>query len=219
MKTCCSFAALVAVMAGMTFSSRADAPPLVYAMENTGAGYPAPPLPTLANLPSIMPLPDPFTWADDPINMGGTRSTNFVDWSHHRAERKAQIENYEIGYKPAVDPVMIFASYAGSATSGTLTVRVTNIVSGIARTLTLTCAISIPAGAGPFPAIIGMNSPNGSISLGGRAIATITYSHGAYCAYYSAGVRWRRGPKLALLLSDGASGNRGRSGANQFAVV
>jgi hypothetical protein len=79
MKTCCSFTALVAVMAGMTFSSRADAPPLVYAMENTGAGYPAPPLPTLANLPSIMPLPDPFTWANDPINIGGTRSTNFVD--------------------------------------------------------------------------------------------------------------------------------------------
>jgi hypothetical protein len=185
MKTCCSIAALLAVMAGMTFSSMADDPPLVYAIENTGAGYPAPPLPTLANLPIIMPLPDPFTWATDPINMGGTRSTNFVDWSHHRAEIKAQVENYEIGYKPPVDPTNIFASYSGSATSGTLTVRVTNVVSGVARTLTLTCAISIPAGAGPFPAIIGMNSPNGSISLGGRAIATITYLHNQVTTYGS----------------------------------
>ena len=172
-------------MVGMPFSSMADDPPLVYAVENTGAGYPAPPLPTLANLPTILPLPDPFTWANDPRNVGGTRSTNFVDWSHHRAEIKAQIENYEIGYKPPVDPTNIFASYSGSATSGTLTVRVTNVVAGVARTLTLTCAISIPAGAGPFPAIIGMNSPNGSISLGGRAIATITYSHNQVTTYGS----------------------------------
>jgi hypothetical protein len=61
MKTCCSTAALVAVMVGMTFSSMADVPPLVYAVENTGAAYPAPPLPTLASLPTILPLPDPFT--------------------------------------------------------------------------------------------------------------------------------------------------------------
>ena len=180
-RTCCSVAALVAVMIGMPFSSMADDLPLVYAVENTGAGYPAPPLPTLANLPTILPLPDPFAWANAPF--GSTRSTNFVDWSHHRAEIKAQIENYEIGYKPPVDPTNIFASYSGSATSGTLTVRVTNIVSGVARTLTLTCAIAIPAGAGPFPAIIGMNSPNGSISLGGRAIATITYLHDQVTTY------------------------------------
>lgn len=70
MKTCCSAAALVAVMVGMTFSSMADVPPLVYAVENTGAAYPAPPLPTLANLPTILPLPDPFTWANDPRNVG-----------------------------------------------------------------------------------------------------------------------------------------------------
>jgi hypothetical protein len=78
---------------------------------------------------------------------------------------------------------MIFASYSGSATSGTLTVVVTNIVSGVPRTLTLTCAISIPAGAGPFPAIIGMNSPNGSISLGVRPIATIRYLHDQVTTY------------------------------------
>jgi hypothetical protein len=182
MKIFCFIAAL-AVAVGVPFNSPAQTPPLVYNVENTGTNFAAPPLPTLGNLPRINPLPDPFTWANDPLNTGGTRSTNFTDWSHHRAEIKAQIENYEIGYKPPVDPAMIFASYnAITATNGTLTVVVTNVV-GTNRTLTLTCAITIPSGAGPFPAIIGMNSPNGSISLGGRAIATIRFSHDQVTSY------------------------------------
>ena len=118
-------------------------PPLVYAVENTGANCAAPPLPAFGNLPLIQLLPDPFAWAN-----GSGRSTNFADWKCRRAEIKAQIENYEIGTKPAVDPANIFASYS----AGTLTVRVTNIVSGTNRVLTLTCAVSLPAGSGPFPA-------------------------------------------------------------------
>ncbi len=182
LKTFFSAATLAAVVIGMPFSSPAQTPPLVYDVENTGTNFPAPPLPTLGNLPRIDPLPDPFAWANDPRNIGGTRSTNFTDWSHHRAEIKAQIENYEIGYKPPVDLTNIFASYSGSATSGTLTVVITNTV-GTNRTLTLTCQMTIPSGAGPFPAIIGMNSPNGSISLGGRAIATIRYNHDQVTTY------------------------------------
>src|SRR5271157_2318932 len=126
-KACCSIAAWVAVMIGMTFSSMA-APPLVYAIENTGTNYPAPPLPTLANCPFIKPLPDPFCWAADPLDKGGTRSTNFSDWEHHRNEIAAQIENYEIGTKPIVYSSQVAASYSGGATagsSGTLTVHVT----------------------------------------------------------------------------------------------
>jgi hypothetical protein len=104
MKTCFSMAALVVITVGIPFNSPAQVPPLVYDVENTGTNFAAPPLPVLANLPIIKPLPDPFAWANDPRNMGGTRSTNFTDWSHHRAEIKAQIENYEIGYKPPVVP-------------------------------------------------------------------------------------------------------------------
>lgn len=174
-------AALVAAMISVPCTSTADVP-LVYNVEHTGTNFPAPPLPTLANLPVIQPLPDPFAWANDPF--GTTRSTNFNDWSHHRAEIKAQIENYEIGFKPPVDPADIFASYSGTASSGTLTVRVTNNVAGTNRTLTLSCAIAFPAGgSGPYPAIIGMNSPNGSISLGGRRIATIVFSHNQVTTY------------------------------------
>jgi fibronectin type 3 domain-containing protein len=159
-----------------------SAPPLVYADENTATNYPPPPLPPLVNCPLIQPLPDPFAWANDPFNIGGTRSTAFSDWEHHRAEFFAQYQNYEIGNKPAVDPTNIFASYS----AGTLTVRVTNYVSGVAKILTLTCAVSLPSGSGPFPAIIGMNSPNGSVNSSIlTSVAKITFSHNQVTTYGS----------------------------------
>jgi hypothetical protein len=97
--------------------------PLVYGVENTGADYPTPPLPSFNQLPIIQPLPDPFMWAD-----GRGRISNFSDWQYRRAEIGAQIQNYEIGTKPAVDPSQVTASYSGGTTagsSGTLTVHVT----------------------------------------------------------------------------------------------
>ena len=79
--------------------------PLVYDVENTGADYPKPPIPSFNQLPTIQALPDPFEWAD-----GRGRISNFSDWRYRRAEIKAQIENYEIGEKP-VRPDSINASY------------------------------------------------------------------------------------------------------------
>ena len=162
-----------------------DTPALVYSVEFTGTNFPAPPLPPLTNLPTIVPLPDPFAWANDPLNTNDTRSTSFYDWGHHRAEIKAQLENYEIGTRPTVDPTNIFASYSPlSGTSGTLTVRMTNVVAGVPKTLTLTCAVSLPAGSGPFPAIIGMNSPNGNINASLlTGVARITFSHNQVTTY------------------------------------
>ena len=161
----------------------ADTPPLVYSIENTGTNFPAPPLPTLGNLPFIQPLPDPFYWASDPLNKGGTGSTNFSDWEHHRNEIAAQIENYEIGTKPTVNPTNLGASYSGGTTpgtSGTLTVHVTNYVSGVAKTLTLNCAITIPAGStAPYPVCIGVDGPYGSLNSSdftSRHIAGVTFS-------------------------------------------
>ncbi|MGA2280778.1 MAG: hypothetical protein ABSG80_10805 [Verrucomicrobiota bacterium] len=159
--------------------------PLVYAVENTGANYPAPPLPTLGNLSRISLLPDPFAWAAVPL--GSTRSTNFVDWEHHRNEIAAQIENYEIGTKPAVDiPSQVTASYSGGTTagsSGTLTVYVTVGT----NTLTLTSPISIPSGAtAPYPVCIGMDSPYGSLNASdftSRGIAGVTYSESQVTTY------------------------------------
>jgi hypothetical protein len=147
--------------------------PLVYSTENTGAtSCTAPPLPPFNQLPVIQPLPDPFMWAD-----GRGRSTAFSDWECRRNEIKAQIENYEIGTKPS-RPQNLTASYA----AGVLTVNV--LVNG--KTLTLTSQVSLPTGPGPFPAIIGMNSPSGSVPASvftSRNVARITFNHNQVTTY------------------------------------
>jgi hypothetical protein len=152
---------------------RAQTLPLVYDVENTGADCPVPYLPTINELPSIFSLPDPFEWAD-----GRGRMKYFSDWRIRRAEISAQFQNYEIGQKPP-RPDSITASYSG----GTLTVNV--YANG--KSLTLSSAVSLPdSGDGPFPAIIGMNSPSGSIPaniLTSRNIARITYTHNQVTTY------------------------------------
>ena len=99
--------------------------PHYYDFENTGVNCTAPTLPaepTPGTFTYIQPLPDPFTWISDPLNINGTRSTNFSDWECLRNEHAAEIQTYEIGQKPAVDiPSQVTASYSGS----TLTVHVT----------------------------------------------------------------------------------------------
>ncbi len=146
--------------------------PLVYDLENTGAECTAPPLPAFADLPVVEPLPDPFAWSD-----GSGRSTDFADWECRRAEIIAELEYYEVGPKPD-RPEDITASYA----DGTLTVNIT--VNG--NTLTLTSAISLPEGDGPFPAIIGMGGPNGSLPADVftiRNIARIPFNYGQVMAH------------------------------------
>ena len=142
----------------------AKQPPLVYAVENTGASFPAPILPAMADLSVIKPLTDPFMWSD-----GSGRITKLDEWSRRRAEIKAEIEHYEIGTKPS-RPQKMSASYQ----NGTLTVNV--MVNG--ETLTLTCRLSLPDGNGPFPAVIGIGRGTGSLPsdiFRSRRIATITF--------------------------------------------
>jgi hypothetical protein len=148
--------------------------PLVYSVENTGATYPIPTLPGLNELPVIPNLPDPFMWAD-----GRGRIANFSDWRYRRAEIAAQIQNYEIGVKP-VRPDSIQATFAGNV----LTVKMT--VNG--KTLTLTSQVVLPAGPGPFPAVIGMGSGSGSIPstiFTTRNIALITFNLSQVTTYGS----------------------------------
>ncbi len=146
--------------------------PLVYDVEHTGAACAEPPLPAFNELPIIQPLTDPFEWSD-----GSGRSTDFDDWRCRRAEIAAEIQHYEIGEKPA-RPEDITASYA----DGVLTVEVT--VDG--ETLTLTSAVALPEGDGPFPAVIGMGGPSGSLSadlFSSRDIARITFNFGQVMAH------------------------------------
>ena len=171
-------------MSGKDDSAESHARPLVYSAESPATKYPAPPLPGVTNATFIEPLPDPFAWAGEPLGKG--RSEKFRDWEHHRAEMAAQIEHYEIGVKPP-RPENISASY----TNGLLTVMVTVGT----NTLTLKSRVSVPEGTGPFPAIIGMNSPSGSVNRNLLTnVVKITYSHNQVTTY---GLGRAGGPKAA----------------------
>ena len=155
-----------------THPARAQDIPLVYDVENTGADCSPPPLPAFVNLPFIEPLTDPFESSD-----GSVRDTTFAAWRCRRAEIKSEIEHYEIGEKP-IRPDTLTATFA----DGTLTVNVT--VNG--KTLTLTSAINLPAGDGPFPAVIGMGGGSGSLPsdiFTSRGIALIPFNFGQVMAH------------------------------------
>lgn len=152
--------------------SSAQEMPLVYDVEDTGADCPVPYMPSIDYLPTIESLPDPFEWSD-----GRGRMANFADWRYRRAEIKAEIEHYEIGEKPA-RPDSITASYADNL----LTVNIT--VNG--NTLTLTSAVTLPDGDGPFPAVIGMGSGTGSLPpeiFTSRNIAQIPFNFSQVMAH------------------------------------
>lgn len=136
-------------MASWSAAARAQGIPLVYEVEHTGADFPLPVLPEFEDLPVVRPLTDPFAWSD-----GSGRSTEFSEWSRRRAEIKAEIEHYGIGLKPP-RPEDISASYS----NGTLTVEITEN----GETLTLTARVALPAGEGPFPAVIGIGQGSGSL--------------------------------------------------------
>lgn len=146
--------------------------PLVYSVEHTGSDCASPVLPGFDALPSVRPLTDPFAWAD-----GRGRSTDFADWRCRRAEIAAEIEHYEIGEKPG-RPDDISASYA----DGVLTVEITEN----GETLTLSSPISLPEGEGPFPAVIGMGGPYGSLPADiftSRGIVGIPFNFGQVMAH------------------------------------
>lgn len=138
-----------------TVAAIASDPPPVYTVENTGADCTPPPLPTVNQLPSIVRLPNPFEFAD------GQKTVNsFDDWTCRRAEIKAEIENYEIGVKPNSRdsiPATVSATYTASNNMLTVTISRNN------KTVVLTSKVVMPNGIGPFPVIIGMDFPTGSL--------------------------------------------------------
>lgn len=153
--------------AALGLTSLAQEIPLVYAVENTGVAFPAPVLPDTSQLPVVAPLTDPFAWSD-----GTGRSTDFADWSRRRAEIGAEIQHYEIGPKPA-RPDHLTASF--SAQDSLLTV----IVIENKDTLILSSKVILPSGKGPYPAVIGVGRPSGSLPpdiFASRNIAQIAFS-------------------------------------------
>ncbi len=141
--------------------------PAVYDKENTGADCAAPPAPlAFAALPTIANLPDPF------LMTSGTRITSRDDWRCRRAEIASQMQYWVSGPKGA-PPSTLTATFSGS----TLTVVSTQGSTSI----TLTSTITVPSGAGPFPLVIGMNTPTGSLPASiftSRGVATMTFNSG-----------------------------------------
>ena len=124
--------------------------PLVYDLENTVTPTVALEMPSVDQLPVIETLPDPLAWAD-----GRGRVTDFEDWKFRRAEIIQQLQHYELGVKPIVSKDSIEASI----TNDTLFVTVHEK----GETLTLSAPIIYPDGEGPFPAVIGIGFPSGSM--------------------------------------------------------
>ena len=128
---------------------------------------------TPAELSSIRILPDPFR-----------SSPSVPSWNRRRAEIEAAFENYEIGPKPDPSDVDVTAKF----TNDSLTVVVTRKSNG--RSLTLHSPINLPAGTGPFPAVIGVafrrSEGTGSLPsdiFTSRNIARIPYYHDQVTAY------------------------------------
>lgn len=124
--------------------------PLVYDRECTAVKSIDMPLPSLAELPRITTLPDPFARAD-----GSGRTVDFKDWERRRAEIIRQLEHYEIGPKPTVRREQMEATLRNDTLY--VTVRVGE------ESLVLTAPIRYPKGEGPFPAIIGIGRGSGSL--------------------------------------------------------
>ena len=175
---------IVLLLVGCSFYSCAQVP-LVYALENTGADCAAPPLPAPAELINYPNLPNPFEWSD-----GSGVLTDFADWECRRNEIKAEIEEYEIGPKPA-PPQSVTASFSGT----TLTVEVTDN----GQTLTLTSEVVIPAGPGPFPVVIGMNNPTGSLPAElFEGVIQIPFNHDQVVTYTQSSQKFPDDPYYSL---------------------
>lgn len=148
----------------MTFGQTAIS--LVYDKECANDNFRVPEMPAIDKLPEITTLPDPFAWAD-----GSGRSTDFKDWERHRFEIARQLQHYELGMKPVVSKDSIEATLIND------TLRV--VVHENGETLLLTAPIKYPEGNGPFPAIIGIGRPTGSLPVqlfDKRRIAQITFN-------------------------------------------
>ncbi|MCF0244294.1 MAG: hypothetical protein HUK06_05930 [Bacteroidaceae bacterium] len=114
---------------------------------------------------SISHLPDPFAWTD-----GSGRSTDFADWERHRSETKQKFYKYEIGEMPTTPKDSIEAWMDAD----TLRVR----IHANGNSLDMAATIVYPEGNGPFPAMIGIGMPSGSLPpdmLKERGIAQIAF--------------------------------------------
>ena len=157
--------------------------PLVYDQENTGAKFSAPVMSPASELPVINTLTDPLQWSN-----GRGRALKFKQWERRRNEIAAEIQHYEIGTKPAVDPSAVKARMDGDTLKVTVTIG--------DQSLELSALISYPAmGEAPYPLMIGTSGIALPKSLfEKRPIATMIYKEAQVNNYSQFGARFGRKP-------------------------
>ncbi|MFF8446636.1 cellulose-binding protein [Streptomyces leeuwenhoekii] len=126
--------------------------------EDDGAGCPVPaPGPLIANAK----LPDPFRRID------GTRVTAKSDWRCRRAEIRQLAERYVYGTKPPRPQ-----SVTGTVSRTGITVN----TSHNGRSASFSASVDLPAGTGPFPAVIvlgGLGADTATIKASGVAVISL----------------------------------------------
>lgn len=126
--------------------------------EDDGAGCPVPaPGPLTANAK----LPDPFRRID------GTRVTAKSDWRCRRAEIRQLAERYVYGTKPPKPQ-----SVTGTVSRTGITVN----TSHNGRSASFSASVDLPAGTGPFPAVIvlgGLGADTATIKASGVAVISL----------------------------------------------
>ena len=156
--------------------------PLVYETENTGIKA-NPVLPTFSEGNRVDPLPDPLIWSD-----GSGRITDFKDWSLRRGEIAKEIQHYEIGTKPVVDPSAVKARMDGDTLKVIVTIG--------DQSLSLSALISYPStGEAPYPLMIGTSGialPKSIFEQ--RPIATMIYREAQVNNYSQFGARFGKKP-------------------------
>lgn len=138
--------------------------PLVFDCENTAAQYEVAEMPAFDELPVVQTLPDPLAFED------GKKVKKYSQWERRRAEILAQLQHYEVGFKPQTPKDAVSARMSGD----TLIVD----VAANGEVLTIRSIVTYPEGEGPFPAIIGIGMGAGSLPreiFQERGIAMISF--------------------------------------------
>jgi hypothetical protein len=183
------------LLLGTQMTLAAEEMPPVYNKENTGADVKKPTLSAFSELSSIVSLPDPFKKAD------GTRITARDEWRVRRAEIMAMIEHYDVGEKPGKP-----STYKASLNGNTIAITVGEGDTSFDMTATINRPDDAPDK--PIPAIIGINSPTGSLPaaiLRSRGIATITFRANQVAPTGFSGIQYTSG-NFSKLYPDATAG-------------
>jgi hypothetical protein len=134
-------------------------------VENRGVDCVVGALPATNTLPLSSNLPDPFTKLD------GTRITQKSDWICRRQEILKQVNQYIYGEKPLKPD-----SVTGTVSTTQISVNVTRN----GNNESFTAAVTVPAGQGPFPAIVAFGGNGGVVPIiAGMGVAVINYNQGS----------------------------------------